>query len=89
MANQKNDLIGMDDVYVEIHRCGDVIAVIPSRLVMKDLINNHRLANDKLNELKEFIAKDENILNETKKRLIADMFDVQELIKFWNEYGGK
>jgi hypothetical protein len=86
---RKSDLVGMDDVYIEIHRLGDVVAVIPSKLIMKDLLNKFREAHDKLDEIKKLISNDPNVHKELKKRLISDLYDVQQLTKFWNEYEKK
>jgi hypothetical protein len=83
---RKSDLVGMDDVYIEIHRLGDVVAVIPSKLIMKDLLNKFREAHDKLDEIKKLIMDNPNLSKEFKKGLVSDIYDVQKLTKFWNEY---
>jgi predicted PilT family ATPase len=83
---KKNNSESLDNVYFEIHRMGERVVVIPSALMTKDLIENHRKAHDKMDEIKKLISNDPNVHKELKKRLISDLYDIQQLTKFWNEY---
>lgn len=84
---KKNNQIGMDDVYIEIHRLGEVIAVVPSKLIVRDLLDRFREAHTEMDEIKKLVVDNPVLSNEFKKQLISDLFRIQSKIKFWNEYG--
>lgn len=84
---KETNIHGLDNVYFEIHKDGERVVIIPSALITKDLLKNFRDAYEKIDQMKKMILDNPCIKKELKKTMISDLYDIQKLIKFWQEYG--